>query len=313
MDPLDSRQLRAFQELADQQSFTAAARNLHLTQSAVSHSIKALETVLGCRLFDRLGKTVRLTRAGEALVPHAERILSRMRLVQEELGWLNRPGFGRLRIGATVTVSESVLPSVLSRMREQFPGFEISIRTDDTRPLLRMLEDGEIEVAVGMKTEVAERCAFEPLFQDEVLLALSPGHQLAKFSQLPIDSLASQDYIFYDRNSETYRLARRWFDDRKIQLRAPLQVGSMAAIKEMARLGVGIGFISPWVALEELRSGALVFRRLPGHRLHRAWGLYTDRSRETQEADVAFAGHCRKAFAEIRRRMDEVFEIPVSA
>jgi DNA-binding transcriptional LysR family regulator len=307
MDPLDSRQLRAFQELAEQGSFTTAAQNLHLTQSAVSHSIKALENAVGCRLFDRLGKSVKLTLPGEALLPHANRILARMQLAQEELNWLNRPGFGRLRIGATVTVSEFVLPSALCELRERFPDFEISIRTEDTRPLLRMLEDGEIDVAVGLKTEAAERCVFQPLFDDEVLLALSPGHELAKFSQLPIDSIASQVFIFYDRDSETYRLAQQWFAGRKIRPRAPFQVGSMAAIKEMARLGVGIGFLSPWVALEELEAGSLVVRRLPAQRFCRAWGLYTDRNREPQEIEGIFSGICQRAFAEIQQRTDEFF------
>jgi len=99
MELLDSRQLRAFQELARQGSFTGAARALNLTQSAISHSIKALEGSLGTELFERLGKSVRLTRAGEALLPHADRILSRMERAQEDLALLTRPGHGRLRIG----------------------------------------------------------------------------------------------------------------------------------------------------------------------------------------------------------------------
>ena len=313
MDLLDSRQLRAFQELAEQGSFTAAARNLHLTQSAVSHSIKALETAVGCRLFERLGKSVRLTRGGEALLPHADRILGRMRLAREELNWINRPGFGRLRIGATVTVSEFILPSVLSELRERYPDFEISIRTEDTRPLLRLLEDGEIEIAVGLKTEMSERFEFQPLFDDEVILALSPGHELAKFSQLAIDSVASQDFIFYDRDSETYRLTSEWFAARKIRLRAPLQVGSMAAIKEMARLGVGIGVLSPWVALEELEAGSLVVRRFPAQRFSRTWGIYTDRNRDSRESEGIFAEICQRAFAGIRRRTDESFAGPKDA
>jgi len=106
MEILGSRQLLAFQELARQGSFTAAARNLNLTQSAVSHSIKALERTLETALFERLGKTVRLTRTGETLLPHADRILSHMVRAQDELQVLDRPGHGRLRIGATVTIRQ---------------------------------------------------------------------------------------------------------------------------------------------------------------------------------------------------------------
>ena len=142
MDLLDSRQLRAFQELARQGTFTSAARSLNLTQSAVSHSIKALEGALEVTLFERLGKTVRLTRSGESLLPHADRILSRMVRAQDELRLLDRPGHGRLRIGATVTISQYVLPSVLRELRESFPSFDISVVTDDSLELMSLFETG---------------------------------------------------------------------------------------------------------------------------------------------------------------------------
>src|SRR6187549_3032159 len=98
--PLDTRQLRAFATLARTGSFTLAAKELFLSQSAVSHSMKALETDVGCRLFDRVGKKVLLTQAGESLLHHADKILAEMTAARAGLEQLGKWGRGRLRISA---------------------------------------------------------------------------------------------------------------------------------------------------------------------------------------------------------------------
>src|SRR5437899_8700706 len=110
--PLDSRQLRAFVTLARTGSFTLAAKQLFLSQSAVSHSMKALEQEVGCRLLDRMGKKVLLTQAGETLLHHAEKILAEMGTARSALEQLGKWGKGRLRIGASTTACQYILPAV---------------------------------------------------------------------------------------------------------------------------------------------------------------------------------------------------------
>src|SRR5436190_3457039 len=117
--PLDTRQLRAFVTLARRGSFTQAARELHLSQSAVSHSMKALEQDLGCRLFDRMSKKVLLTQAGEQLLSHADRILREMRAARESIAHLGRWGQTRLRIAASTTACQYVLPEVLREFQKK--------------------------------------------------------------------------------------------------------------------------------------------------------------------------------------------------
>src|ERR1041384_2140714 len=111
--PLDSRQLRAFATLARTGSFTLAAKELYLSQSAVSHSMKALEQEVGCRLLDRLGKKVWLTQAGEPLLHHTEKILQEMNTARAALEQLGKWGRGRLRIGAGATARPKISPSLL--------------------------------------------------------------------------------------------------------------------------------------------------------------------------------------------------------
>ncbi|MEM0970043.1 MAG: LysR family transcriptional regulator, partial [Verrucomicrobiota bacterium] len=214
MELLDSRQIRAFQELARQGSFTETARSLNLTQSAVSHSIKALETMLGVSLFDRLGKSVQLTRAGEILLPHVDQVLCGMQLAQEELLNLKLPGHGRLRIGSTVTLSQYVIPSVLREMRESFPAYEFSVITEDTQNLMDLLSSGSLDLVIGLESRRTNRSRFTPLFQDEISLAVSPLHPFASKSDLHETDLSGQTYIFYGQNSETYQQVSKYFQDR---------------------------------------------------------------------------------------------------
>src|SRR6476620_5145375 len=119
--PLDSRQLRTFCALARTGSFTQTARELHLTQSGVSHSMKALERDIGCRLLDRLGKKVVLTQAGEQLLHHSLNILSEMESARESLAHLGKWGRGRLRLGASTTACQHLIPPVLREFKESFP------------------------------------------------------------------------------------------------------------------------------------------------------------------------------------------------
>lgn len=304
MELLDSRQLRAFQELARQGSFTVAAKNLNLTQSAVSHSIKALENALGVSLFERLGKSVHLTPAGDTLLAHADRILTSMRMAQDEIAVLNMPGHGRLRIGSTVTLSQYVLPSVIRELRESFPAFEISVTTEDTRTLNDKLESGEIDLMLGLENRLSNRFQFDRLFEDHIMMAMAPIHPFAAREEIPLDDLASQSFIFYNSNSETFRLVDRYFSENQIRLSSPLHMGSMAAIKEMAKIGMGIGLIAPWVAEVELRAGTLVFRELPAKRLSRSWGIYSDPQRESRFVEYVFAGICRSVLKTLQERTD---------
>src|ERR1044071_490118 len=149
--PLDSRQLRAFCVLARTGSFTQTARELHLTQSGISHSMKALEGDIGCRLLDRLGKKVALTQAGEQLLHHATKILQEMENAREALAHLGKWGRGRLRLGASTTSCQHLIPPVLREFKESFPEHAITIEPGDTPELVTSLLDHRIDLALCLE------------------------------------------------------------------------------------------------------------------------------------------------------------------
>ena len=135
--PLDSRQLRAFCVLARTGSFTQTARELHLTQSGISHSMKALEDDIGCRLLDRLGKKVVLTQAGEQLLQHAKRILQEMETARESLAHLGKWGRGRLRSAPAPPPASISSRRCCASSRKVFPTTPSRIEPGDTPELVR--------------------------------------------------------------------------------------------------------------------------------------------------------------------------------
>ena len=178
--PLDSRQLRAFRVLARTGSFTQTARELHLTQSGISHSMKALETETGCRLLDRLGKKVVLTQAGEQLLQHTEKILHEMEAARESLTALGKWGRGRLRLGASTTACQHLIPAVLREFKESFPEHTITLEPGDTPQLVASLLKQRIDLALTLEAEKEPQLEFHPLFNDELQFIVSARHPWAQ-------------------------------------------------------------------------------------------------------------------------------------
>lgn len=290
--PLDSRQLRAFAVLARTGSFTRTAHELHLTQSAISHAMKALESDLGCRLLDRLGKTVVLTQAGEQLLVRAGRILEEMSSARSELGRLGRWGTSRLRIGASTTACQYVLPGVLREFKQSFPKCAISIQPGDTPENIEALRAHQIDLAVNLEPARGQPLEFRPMFTDELQFIVSPLHPWARTGRVVRDEIARQPYILYGKASYTFRMIEAYFREEKIVLESLLDLGNMEAIKELVKLGLGISILAPWTARLEIERGALVALPLGRRKLKRRWGVLHWQGRRLSLAEETFVGLC---------------------
>ncbi len=291
-DPLDSRQLRAFSILARTSSFTQTAHELHLSQSAISHSMKALENDIGCRLLDRMGKSVVLTQAGEQLLVHAEKILEEMDVARSELGHLGKWGSSRLRIGASTTACQYVLPSVLREFKESFPKCAISITPGDTPNNIEILRAHQIDLAVNLEPRRDEPLEFRPLFTDELQFVLSPLHPWAKAGKVNREEIARQHYILYGKASYTFELIEAYFRKDQIVLHSLLDMGNMEAIKELVKLGHGVSILAPWTLQKELKEKSLVTLPLGRRKLKRRWGVLHWRGRRLSLAEETFIGLC---------------------
>lgn len=295
--PLDSRQLRAFRVLARTGSFTQTARELHLTQSGVSHSMKALETEIGCRLLDRLGKKIVLTQAGEQLLQHTEKILSEMENARESLGHLGKWGKGRLRLGASTTACQHIIPPVLREFKESFPAYAISIDPNDTRGMVSALLQHRIDLALSLDPGSEPQLEFHPLFTDELFFLVGAQHPWALAGHVPRLEIPRQSFILYSKNSVTFRLVEDYFRRDEMVLNTVIEVGSMEATKELVKLGLGVSILAKWVARKEIEEGSLVVLPLGRRKLPRRWGILRWRGRRLSLAEETFIGLCESATA----------------
>jgi DNA-binding transcriptional LysR family regulator len=298
----DTRQLLAFAALARLGSFTRAAQELFLTQSAISHAIKALEEQAGCRLFERAGRSVALTQSGEQFLRHVDKILGEMKSARRGLDELSRWGHGRLRVGASTTACQYILPTVLREFKQSFPKCVITIDPGDHARQMELLLNNRIDLALMLEPEGKKELTFVPLFADEMRFLLAPAHPWARAGRVQRDTFEEQTLILYNHTSYTFRLVKDHFRNENLPLNNILELGSMDAIKELVKIGLGVGILAPWVANAELASGALVSLPLGKHKLRRQWGVGYLRGRRLSLGEETFVGLCKSVTHELANR-----------
>jgi DNA-binding transcriptional LysR family regulator len=291
---IDSRQLNAFVALAKRGSFTLAGEELNLTQSAVSHAIKILENDVGCRLVDRDGRRVQLTEAGDRFLMHAENILREMEAMRSDTDSHSTHGRTRLRLGASTTACHLILPTVVREFRARFPRCSVRIEPGDYGRQIEMLRAGQVDLAIGLElpSPSGEDLIFTPLFDDELRFFVAPTHPWTKLSSIPREAISKETLILYSRTSYTYRLMIDYFREEKVLLNNFVELGSMEAIKEMAKLEQGAAVISPWIAREEVRAGSLVSLPLGRRKLRYRWAMAHWKGRRLSLAEECFLKIC---------------------
>lgn len=295
MSALDTRQLSVFVALVHEQSFTAAARVLHLTQSAVSHSIKGLEGELGCRLVRRSGKKVEPTAAGSRLYREASRLLGDLGRLRAEVEDIGAWGRGRLRISAGASACEFFLPGVLREFRECFPEAPIQIVPADTDEGIELLRLGKVDLALGVEAEEADDLHLHPLFRDELHFTMGAAHPGARKGLSATSRFSQQRFILYNRGSQTFRMVEALFRARGWRLQNYMEMGSMNAIKELVKIGFGIAVLPTWMIEKELEEGLLVSFATGRPPLRRRWMIAWEDERQLTLAEATFVGLCTSA------------------
>ncbi len=293
-EPIDARRLRAFTMLARLGSFSAAATALSLTPSAMSHSIKALESEMGGALFERRGHHAVLTAAGERLLRHAERILRQMRATRQEMQALQEWGRGTLRIAAPASACQYFLPAVLLEFRECFPDCTLNITAVDTDVATKLVEEGRLDLALCVKADLLSSLKWHTLFADNLQFYVSPIHPLATMHRVSRKELAGQPMIVYDRIAVTSQLILASLKKMGVPASAILSLGSMEAIKEMVKVGLGVGVLAPWVTAREVEAGSLVGVPYSATPMRREWGVVSYSGQRLSFMAETFLGLCRE-------------------
>lgn len=273
------RQLRVFITLEEVRSFTAAASILNITQSAVSHSLKTLEQLLDCQLIERLGKKCILTPHGEVFLYHAKKAIKELESASAKITTLNDWGYSSLKVGASNTLCQYVIPRALAAFYEKELKCEVFITPSDSANLVKMLDKGELDIAFGLysKTLSAEH-TFVELGSDKLCFITSPDHAWCEEQPTTADSYSKERFITYGNDTVTNNILKSYLTGIGIKQRATLAMNNMESIKEMVALNLGVGIISEWIALRELERGTLVKHEITPAP-ERVWGYYKSKSK----------------------------------
>jgi DNA-binding transcriptional LysR family regulator len=270
--------------------------------------VAALERELGAALFERRGRTVALTPAGNVLLDRSKRVFAALDEATDAVRQAAQPGQGRLRIGASPTACQYLVPESLREFRECFPSYLLSITPGDSPVVAERVLDGSIDLGIMIRPEQRERgnrLIYHELFDDVLGFLVAPLHPWAREGRVDRRQIEEQRMVLYSRKSATYRAVERWFLKMKTPLRDPIELGSMEAIKELVKLGLGISVMAPWVARPELNQGSLVWLPLPGGRVSRQWCVAAQAGKTLSLAEQTFIGLCRSAAENLARFASE--------
>lgn len=296
---IDSQQLRTYVTLARTLNMSRAAEELEMTPSGVSHCLKALEQDLGCRLFERSSRRFALSHAGREFLTEAERILDQMRSAREKVHAWTDWRQGQLRIGASGTACQYILPPTLREFRESFPGFTIKIEQCSSRQAANSLLDEQLDLA--LLTDPGQYSHLESSFigEDDLQFFVNPLHPWAVKRQAQREDIPSRKLILPERGSNTYALIESYFREEGIPIQPFIEIASEQAIKEFVRLDLGVGILPRWLAAEDVERGLLVGLALGRRRLRRSWGVLYSKTRKLSLAENLFINISRKVFQDL--------------
>jgi DNA-binding transcriptional LysR family regulator len=288
-------QMKAFHKVAGTGSFTKAARELFLTQSAVSQQIRALENEVGSRLFDRSGKKIRLTGEGEALLTYTERLFDLHEEIETLFGSLRTLQKGKIAVGATGVIGTYFMPIVISAYHRQYPGIEIDLRMGNSEQILRMILDREIDLGVAgmVKKPAALRSVL--IHQEELIFVCSPENPLAARRIVTLGDLDRIPFIWREKGTQTLALVQRWFQENATGdfPHQTLSLDNMEAAKRIVEEGYGVTIIPATAARREIDAGLLKRLNVVGFDLTVDYGLFYPKGRLFSGAAEAFLATLR--------------------
>jgi DNA-binding transcriptional LysR family regulator len=282
------RQLRVFLEVAQTGSVTRAAEALHLTPPAVSMQIKEVEAQVGLKLFDRSGRTLSLSTAGEYFVVHAKRLLAALRDAENAMGRFKRLEHGTLTVGM-VSTAKYFVPRLLALFHDEHPGIDVRLVVAANREaLLARMDSGEVELSVMGRPprELAARA--EPFAAHPLVFVCPPGHELLRIGHPPVAALAPYPFIVREQGSGTRNAMENFFAEHRFEPRITMEMGSNETIKQAVMAGMGVSFLSLHTLGLELRSGLLHLVEVEGTPVMRHWHVVHLQSRVLSPAAEAF-------------------------
>jgi LysR family transcriptional regulator, transcription activator of glutamate synthase operon len=273
---MDLRQLRCFDAVSRHQHFTRASEELGLSQSSVSHHIRQLEVSLGVELFVRTSRTVRLTRAGEALLPRAQQIVEQLDAAESEMQQFTGLMRGRMVLGTMRALGPIQLPQLLRSFSERYPGIDVVMRESSTERMIDMLGAGELDAAfIQLPESVPSGVVTEVLHVEEFVLVVGPDHPLAGREELELSMMAKEDFIVFTRGTGIDTALRDACQQAGFEPHAKFESSALQTVRALAGAGLGTAMLPRSFAEDE--AAAKIIRIAPPTPIRRVALAWTDR------------------------------------
>jgi DNA-binding transcriptional LysR family regulator len=251
-----TEQLDAFVEVARRGSVSRAAEALYVTQPTLTARLKGLEQELDAKLFVRSQRGMRLSDAGRAYLPYAERTLDTVSSGKRLLTELARGESGQLALSAAPAVSTYVLPRILTRFRRTHPKVALAVRTGHSEEVLELVLREQVQVGLGRALRHPQVEAI-PFYEDELVLVVDSRHRFASEEEVSPDELSEVQLILFDRTSSYHRLTSEFFEEVGAVPRGVMELDNIDATKKMVEQGLGIAFLPHTAVAAELEAGSL--------------------------------------------------------
>src|SRR5256884_6025728 len=254
--------LRTLEAIARHGSFSRAARELNLTQPAVSMQVAQLERRLGLPLLERVGKRAFPTAAGEVLLANAARAFRELQAGVEHVQQLRGIVAGRVRLGTSASISVSLLPRALGRLRARFPAIDLVVVTGTASDIARGLVGNDLDVGLVSLPLRDRELAVTPFYRDELVAIAPPEPPWRRHGAIRAAELAEHPLILFDRGSTVRREIDAWFARARVTARAAMELGNTEAMKKFVEAGLGLSVTSEFSAKDDVAARRLAALRL---------------------------------------------------
>ena len=256
----EDHKLKVFCAVAETRSFSKASEVIHLTQPAVSLQIQALEEIYETKLFDRSSNLIMLTPAGEMLYRYAKDILHLYAETEKEIGKITGKIKGSITVGASTTIGNYVLPSVITDFKKTHPKIGLNVLVGNTKRVVDLLNSGIIDFGLVEGEALRHKIKSEQLISDELTIVVPHFHPWTKKKSISILEITKEPFILREDGSGTRQIIEKYLSYHGININdmlVTLVLGSTESIKEAVENGIGIAIVSKWAARKEVKYGSL--------------------------------------------------------
>jgi DNA-binding transcriptional LysR family regulator len=281
--------LKVFLTVAARLSFTKAASELFITQPAVSKHIRELEEEYKIKLFERNGSKIAVTKAGHLLLQHTKRLFEIYRDIDFDMSALIHEQRGLLRVGASTTLSQYIIPPVLARFHQKMKEVKITLINGNTEQIEKSLLEKEIEVGIVEGQLKNKGIKYTPFLKDELVLVCKANHSLSKKNEITKEDLLKMQFLMREQGSGTLEVIEyglKTFNVSLDQLDVQMQLGSTESIKSYLLNSNCVAFISIHAVSKELKNNQLTILDIKNLSIERNFYIVTLQGKSTALVDL---------------------------